>query len=81
METEKALNSGTDYGFCLALLQSVHSNLSSSAASLQTWVCPQHQCTHSWPITSRDCLSLMWRQIPHGYINKQQPTQALCNFL
>ena len=23
----------------------------------------------------------MWRQIPHGYINKQQPTQALCKFL
>ena len=38
--------------------QSVHSNLGSSAASLQTGVCPQHQCTHSWPITSRDCLSL-----------------------
>ena len=34
------------------------SNLSFSAVSLQTWVCPQHQCTHSWPITSRYCLSL-----------------------
>ena len=39
-------------------LQSVHPNLSSSAASLQTGVRPQHQCTHRWPITSRDCMSL-----------------------
>ena len=64
---------GADPGFCnwggggvkapkaLPPLQSVHSNLSSSAASLQTGVCPQHQCTHSWPMTSRDCLPLQAR--------------------